>query len=314
MKKISVIMSVYDEENYLIRESVDSILHQTYEDFEFIIILDKPDNAEAYKILSEYQKKDDRIILIINDVNIGLTLSLNKGLSIAKGEYIARMDADDVSIPERFEKQINFFESGSDVDFIASNAIIIDDSGKEVYRTNNYGNTIEKSKKALEYKNIFIHPTWMFKRDILKTIKKYNEVSKAEDYDFICRVILNNHKAIILDECLLKVRRRCNGISFSNLFIQSSMADIVRKNYKKALKSNSLNLYNPYKEIEEYKFSSKTEENYNEAHKIYNLGMINCKKKNYYKGVFQIINSCFKSKLKAKEALFLIKLKLLNGR
>ena len=108
---ISVIMSVYNEPLDWVQESIDSILQQTFGNFEFIIINDNPNNKELFDFLITNKIKDNRIIIINNDENIGLTKSLNKGLERAKGEYIARMDADDISLPERLEKQINFLNT-----------------------------------------------------------------------------------------------------------------------------------------------------------------------------------------------------------
>ena len=97
-------MSVYNGLPYL-QKSIDSILNQTYKDFEFIII-DDCSTDKTWNILSEYAQKDKRIRLFKNEENLGLTKSLNKGLKVVQGEYIARMDGDDIALPERFEKQI----------------------------------------------------------------------------------------------------------------------------------------------------------------------------------------------------------------
>src|SRR5687768_3512659 len=98
--EISVIMSAYNAEKYVI-EAIDSILKQSFKDFEFIIINDCS-NDHTLDILNEYAQMDTRIQIINNEENLGLTISLNKALKEAKGKYIARMDADDVSHPERF--------------------------------------------------------------------------------------------------------------------------------------------------------------------------------------------------------------------
>lgn len=103
---ISVVMSVYNAEKYL-PEAIESILHQTYSNFEFIIINDCS-NDRSLSIIKEYSLKDNRIVLINNSANLGLTKNLNKAISVAKYEFIARMDADDVSLPDRFERQMNF--------------------------------------------------------------------------------------------------------------------------------------------------------------------------------------------------------------
>ena len=101
---ISVLMSVYNAEEFL-HEAIDSVLAQTYTNFEFIIIEDASTD-KSQRIISSYE--DPRITLIQNLSNLGLPRSLNKGINLAKGKYIARMDADDISLPERFEKQLSF--------------------------------------------------------------------------------------------------------------------------------------------------------------------------------------------------------------
>ncbi len=109
---ISVVMSNYNTPEEFLRKAIDSILSQTYSSFEFIII-DDCSTDNSLEIIESYS--DDRIVIIKNTENMGLTKSLNKGMAIARGEYIARMDADDVSLPERFEKQIEYMENNPQV-------------------------------------------------------------------------------------------------------------------------------------------------------------------------------------------------------
>src|SRR5690349_21132656 len=110
---ISVIMPVYNSAKFL-RLAVESILDQTFKDFEFLIINDgSTDESEA--ILLEHAARDPRIVYIKNETNIGLIASLNKALSLAKGKYIARMDGDDVSLPERLAKQVSYLEENNTV-------------------------------------------------------------------------------------------------------------------------------------------------------------------------------------------------------
>src|SRR5690606_3913282 len=119
---VSVIMSVYNEPEIWLAESIDSILSQTYKEFEFFIVNDNPENLTLAKVLQLYEDNDSRVRIIKNEVNIGLTKSLNKALSLVKGKYIIRMDADDVSLPQRFEKQVTFMEENPNI--IASGAAI----------------------------------------------------------------------------------------------------------------------------------------------------------------------------------------------
>src|SRR3990172_12530717 len=110
---ITVLMSAYNAEKYL-REAIESILNQTFKDFEFIIINDCSTD-KTKKIIEEYANKDARIKLINNATNLGLTKSLNIGLKEARGEYVARLDADDVALPERLEKQYEFMNKNRDI-------------------------------------------------------------------------------------------------------------------------------------------------------------------------------------------------------
>lgn len=121
---ISVIMPVFNEEKYLER-AILSVLYQTFSDFEFIIINDGSQD-DTLKIAQEFQKKDKRIKIINHAQNKGLVNSLNDGISIAKGEYIARMDGDDICVFNRFEKQIIFLKNNPEVKLVGSFIDIID--------------------------------------------------------------------------------------------------------------------------------------------------------------------------------------------
>ena len=139
---ISVIMSVYNDEKYL-SKAVESILNQSYKDFEFIIVNDgSTDNS--FEILEKYQQDDKRVILIEQD-NIGLTKSLNKAIDMACGKYIARMDSDDISLLTRFQKQIDFLEQNKDYALAGTNIAKIDISNNE--------SEVNKTKYSYENKN-----------------------------------------------------------------------------------------------------------------------------------------------------------------
>ena len=119
---LSVLMSVYKEDTRYLREAIESILNQTYTDFEFVIVGDTPlsDRERVFGVIREYALKDRRIKFFPNENNIGLTKSLNVGLSHCSGKYIARMDADDISVSTRLEKQVVFMEANPKI--LASSA------------------------------------------------------------------------------------------------------------------------------------------------------------------------------------------------
>lgn len=202
MPKITVLMAVYNGELYL-RESIDSILGQTFQDFEFLIINDGSTDSTR-EIICSYD--DLRIRLIDNDYNLGLTRSLNKGLKLAEGELIARQDADDISEPERLAKQVAFLETHSDVALLGT-------SYKEI---NAQGKPIGNRKLPCDYTQIrwhllfycpFVHSAVMLRKSaVLEKIGFYNEaLSYSMDYELWQR-IARDLPVANLNEYLVKLR------------------------------------------------------------------------------------------------------------
>ncbi len=175
--RISVVMSVYKEPVEWLKQSIDSIINQTFKDFEFIIICDNPCYEDGISLLKDYQHNDDRIKLIFNKKNIGLTKSLNKGLAVAKGEYIARMDADDISVFDRFQKQIDYMEShpfisvcGSAISFFGNK------SGMKSYPA-------DMDNICLFIESCFAHPTVMIRKKILGDLCYNESYVVSQDYN-----------------------------------------------------------------------------------------------------------------------------------
>lgn len=128
--EVTVLMSMYNTPLEQLKESIESILNQTYKNFEFLII-DDGSNEECVNLVKSYN--DKRINLVRNEQNIGLEKSLNKGLKLAKGKYIVRMDTDDIAYTDRIEKQVDFIKKNSEYSIVGSKAEIFDESG--VYRS-----------------------------------------------------------------------------------------------------------------------------------------------------------------------------------
>ena len=129
MPKVSVIMSVYREPLEWIDASIKSILVQTYGDFEFLIVNDNPESEELCHFLNEKALSDNRISLIANERNIGLTKSLNVALTKSNGEYIARMDADDIACLNRLSSQVEYLDKNANHSVVHSNYSLIDENG-----------------------------------------------------------------------------------------------------------------------------------------------------------------------------------------
>lgn len=185
-------MSVYNEKEFYLKESVESILNQSFSDFEFIIIDDGSDLPHTREILTQYERRDERIRLFHNNSTLGLTKSLNKALSLAKGKYIARIDSDDISEIFRLEKQLRFMKSNPDCALCGSWSYIIDENGAIIGRKK-FFNRYEKIKKKLLYFNFFTHSSLFFKKDIAMENGGYNEkIEKAQDYDLILKISAKN--------------------------------------------------------------------------------------------------------------------------
>lgn len=196
--KITVLMPVYNCELY-VKEAVDSILNQTFSDFEFIII-DDASTDSTVSIIKSYN--DPRIQLIEKPQNSGYTNSLNNGLSIAKGEYIARMDGDDISLPERFAKQVAFLDANPDVVLCGTVFTII---GTDIVVTVPENN--ENIKLAMLKDCCIGHPTVMIRKNTLNKFSLMYDATKepAEDYDLWTRMLVIG-KLHNLQEVLLQYR------------------------------------------------------------------------------------------------------------
>jgi len=195
-------MSVYNDDHYL-KEAIESIVNQTYTNFEFIIIDDKSTD-NSLDLIRGYEENDSRIKVIVNEENLGLAKSLNKGIKLASGEIIARMDADDISLLERFEKQINYINKNNDCILLGTNADVVDQYGNLVYKTNlpKQNNEI---KAKLPYISSFIHPSIMVRKDVLLKVGLYPNVPIAQDL-FLYNVIKEYGSFANLEDSLIKYR------------------------------------------------------------------------------------------------------------
>ena len=165
MPLISVVMPTYNSIRF-IRESIESILNQTFVDFELIIIDDGSTDGSS-EIIADYKKYDNRIYVCTNPKNLGIVASLNRGLSCARGQYIARMDSDDISYPTRFQKQIDFLDKYSDVGILGGAVQYIDSDGKTL-GMNAYPTDDMAIRWTCLFSNPFAHPTVMIRKCVLE--------------------------------------------------------------------------------------------------------------------------------------------------
>lgn len=220
-------MSVYKEPINWLCQSIDSILQQTYSEFEFIIVCDNPESQEIKNKLKDYEAKDKRMTIIWNEQNIGLTKSLNKALRIAKGAYIARMDADDIAYSTRFEKQMAFIAKGAK--FVYADLDYIDEEGKTTSGVKTKG---DFSSFDFFVFNPIAHPTVLFDRSLLELRKPlYNEACRrSQDYELWTMFFVNGVNFTKVRESLLHYRVSKSQISNQNYAEQRKDFENMREN------------------------------------------------------------------------------------
>lgn len=242
--KISVIMSVFNETEDEIEKAICSVLDQTESDFEFIIVNDNPERKEYINLLSDYADKDDRIIIIHNQENIGLAASMNKALSKAKGELIARMDADDITMPSRFQKEAELLKDEShDVVFTNYTRIGTDDGllddGKKACIINSEQSLIEQ----IVFNGIVHHPTIMMKREAILSVKGYRLFPCSQDQDLWIRMLENGVQFAFLDEILHLYRIREGSISKKRGFQQYLTIQYILSLLKERIENSGKDSY-----------------------------------------------------------------------
>lgn len=236
--KVSVVMSVFNDERY-VGEAVDSILNQTFRDFEFIIINDGSTDHTG-EILSAYR---DARIRLFDQKNRGLTPSLNRGIALARGEYIARMDGDDVSNPTRFEKEVLFLDRNPDIGLVGTFAYRIDEQGRHI-SLYTYKTTYKEIRENIWVDCPFCHSSVMFRKACIDTVGPYREkVGPSEDYDLWFRIIERFDTANI-PEPLHSFRIDSGGITVIKRFDQLRCTMLVRLLAEERQKKGKDNLEN----------------------------------------------------------------------
>ncbi len=251
---ISVIMPCYKESLPVLKEAVFSILKQTYRNLELIVIVDNPSASENIKFLHDACVDDKRIFIIVNEENIGIVRSLNKAITLARGDYIARMDADDVSLPKRLEKQLSYLLE-FDLDIVGGFYREISVNGELLEVVKNPVKSMSVAK-TLKCRNCVAHPTFFVKQNVYKILNGYDDIPTCEDYHFLIKAVKYGYKIGNMPEICLHYRVSPNSISRSNYGKQKVIAKLVRKFYDnptmltKEYVCNYLRNENTVKEIE----------------------------------------------------------------
>lgn len=224
---VSVIMPAYNSEKY-ISEAIESILNQTFKDFEFIII-DDGSNDRTWDTIQDYARKDERIVSVKNEKNLKTTATLNKGINLAKGKYLVRMDADDWSYPYRIQEQVEFMEQNPTV-VVSGGAIEVCDENLNVKNKRKYPNSDEDIRKKIFRYNPFAHPSIIMRKDKVIEVGMYDEeLPLTQDYDLYFR-LGKVGKFANLDKMLIKLRTHPQSSSMSKEKEQERIA--IRTRFK----------------------------------------------------------------------------------
>ncbi|SCZ67233.1 glycosyltransferase family 2 protein [Thiohalomonas denitrificans] len=213
---VSVVMPAFNCETY-ISQAISSILEQDYRNIELIIINDGSTDGTG-EVISRFSSADPRI-KVVTRANKGLVASLNEGISLARGKLVARMDADDISMPFRIRKQTEHLDSHPEISILGGQAIQIDMEGKR-------GGGLRKPTDAyaieqfLKYGCPVIHPTYMVRKEVYEHLGGYRDLMASEDIDFLVRAHLANYVIANLSQNVLFYRTNPAGMSSRNAFVQ----------------------------------------------------------------------------------------------
>ena len=216
--KFSVVIPLYNKEHY-IEKTIRSVLNQTYTDYE-LIMCDDGSTDGTYALAQSYAEKHGNIKVLKNEKNMRLAYSLNHCLSVAEGEYIARMDADDISCPTRFEKQVEFLENHPEIDLLGTSITVKD--GDELLYNRIY--EYDPIKSVYLTASPFAHPTLMIRKSVLDALGGYRvspETMRCEDLDLWFRFAIAGYKGVNLPDPLY--------------LYQESLADYKKRTVKAAL-------------------------------------------------------------------------------
>lgn len=230
MPKVSVIMGVFNTNKQYISDAIDSILKQSFKDFEFIICNDAcTDNT--YKYIKE-KYNDSRIVWLENNENKGLAYTLNHCLSVAKGEYIARMDTDDISLENRFEKQVEILEKNKEIGVVNCNINVFDKNG--IYGERKYNEHI--SFKDFLMSNPIVHPAVMIRKKCYDMVNNYRDIDityRNEDYDLFLRMYNEDIEMYTIQEKIFNFREDKNSYARRKYQYRINEYKVKYENFKK---------------------------------------------------------------------------------
>ena len=207
---VSVVLPVYNGVPF-IGEAVHSILRQSWRSFELIVV----DNCSTDKTVAIVQSFRDPRIRIIRESRLGGPIAFNAGMRMARGRYVARMDADDVACQDRLKQQLHYLEARPDIGILGGQALKIDEKGRIIGRSR-VPSVPAAVRQASRYAYPMVHPTLMYRRDVWNQLGEYQEFSPAADYDLLLRALERGVRVANLSNVVLKYRICSGSVSHGN--------------------------------------------------------------------------------------------------
>ncbi|PVX46593.1 glycosyltransferase involved in cell wall biosynthesis [Flavobacterium sp. 103] len=232
---ISVLIPTFNVEKF-INQAIECIRVQSYSNFE-IIVVDDCSTDQTYMILDDIKLSEPRLKLYRNEQNLGIVKTLNFALSKSKGDYIVRMDGDDLCHPLKFEKQLEFLLDNPDISLVGCDVYSIDENGRVLNEVKT-AKTVECTKKLLKYVSPVLH-IWMCKKEIYTILGGYRELGGSEDYDFLLRLDTMGYSFCNISFYGYSVRIRSGNTQTTRGLYQRKIVFYLRKLYRERLEDNS---------------------------------------------------------------------------
>lgn len=313
---ISVVMCTYNERQKELTQAIQSILNQTYTCFELLIVLDNPDNQLIRELVFFYAQKDNRIRVIENKRNMGVAKSTNLAWKMAKGKYIAKMDADDIASPQRLERELEVLLNRN-LDFIAASKRNIDEEGRQLgLFVNSLGP--DQIRLLLPYDNLITQSTVLMKKSVLKELNGYINLPSCEDYDLWLRMMCSGYRMAILPDILVDYRVRQNSITRTDYYKQYLSDCFVRsmaRAYKRNHKLWTIDDFHQY--MRKKRPTLKKKQRFNHCYWLYYKGMEARKVGKYRDFVFYVLTGTFQDfrvmVLLVRKLMFHLRKKIIMG-
>ncbi|KRL12533.1 glycosyltransferase [Schleiferilactobacillus perolens] len=231
MVQISVIMAAYNETAAQVDAAIQSILGQTFTDLELIIVSDNPQNERLNTQLTNWQKKDARIRLLPNQRNAGLAFSLNRAIRHAQAPWLARMDADDISRPNRLAEQMRIINARR-LDVLSTNADFIDETGQVVGQHDWIPEKAEDLAQLLPFGSNLIHPSVLMRTATIRSVGSYRLLPTAEDYDLWLRLLKADFRIGATNQRLFQYRLRHNSMTQGDRYLVFLVTDYLQHAFR----------------------------------------------------------------------------------